>query len=162
MLAFSRFIDLRGIVETIYSENGSTFCAAAKVLPKILCSVECNNSLRKQGINWIKIPPYAPSQGGALESKVKLFKTTLYKVMDNARRLPTLIEFQTFTVEAVRIVNDRPLTTPSDQPKDLLLITPSCVLGQKLASCTPLGGTSTHIVTYKIWTAKYLLQNICD
>ena len=63
---------------------------------------------------------------------VKLFKTTLYKVMDNARRLPTLIEMQTFTVEAVRIVNDRPLTTPSDHFNDLLLITPSCFLGQKL------------------------------
>ena len=63
---------------------------------------------------------------------VKLFKTTLYKVMDNARRLPTLIELQTFTVETVRIVNDRPLTTPSDQPNDLP-ITPSCFLGQKLA-----------------------------
>ena len=34
--------------------------------------------------------------------------------MDNARRLPTLVELQTFTVETVRIVNDRPLTTPSD------------------------------------------------
>ena len=138
LLAFSRFINLRGSVETIYS-NGSTFCAAAKILPKILCSVEFNNSLRKQGINWIKIPPNAPSQGGAWESMVKLFKTTLYKVMDNARRLPTLIELQTFTVETVRIVNDRPLTTPSDQPNDLLPITPSCFLGQKLAPCTLSG-----------------------
>ena len=59
--------------------------------------------------------------------------------MDNARRLPTLIELQIFTVETVRIVNDRPLTTPSDQPNDLLPITPSCFLGQKLAPCTPLG-----------------------
>ena len=127
-------------------------------LPKILCSVECNNSLRKRCINWIKIPPYALSHGGALESMAKLFKTTLYKVMDNARRLPTVIEMQTFTVEAVRIVNDRPLTTPSDHSNDLLLITPSCFLGQKLAPCNPLGETSTHIVTYKIWTAKYLLK----
>ena len=45
LLAFSRFINLRGSVETIYSDNCSTFCAAAKVLPKILCSVEFNNSL---------------------------------------------------------------------------------------------------------------------
>ena len=139
LLAFSRFINLRGSVETIYSDNGSTFCAAAKVLPNILCSVEFNNSLRKQGINWIKIPPYAPTQGGAWESMVKLFKTTLYKVMDNARHLPTLIALQTFAVETVRIVNDRPLTTPSDQPNDLFPITPSCFLGQKLAPCTPSG-----------------------
>ena len=70
----------------------------------------------KKIINWIKIVPYAPSQGGALESMVKLFKTALYKVMDSARRLPNLIELQTYTLKAVRIVNDRSLTTPRDQP----------------------------------------------
>ena len=139
LLAFSRFINLRGRAETIYSDNGSTFCAAVKVLPNIFCSVEFNNSLRKQGINWIKIPPYAPSQVGAWESMVKLFKTMLHKVMDDARRLPILIELQTFTVETIRIVNDRPLPTSSDQPNDLLPITPSCFLEQKLAPCTPLG-----------------------
>ena len=52
---------------------------------------------------------------------------------------PTLIELQTFASDAVRIVNDRPLTTPSDQPNDLLPITPSCFLGQHLAPNTPLG-----------------------
>ena len=50
-----------------------------------------------------------------------------------------LIELQTFTLDAVRIVNDRPLTTPSDQPNDLLPITPSCFLGQQLAPNSPLG-----------------------
>ena len=116
-MAFSCFINLRESVEIIYSDNGSTFCAAAKILPKILCSVEFTNSLRKQGTSWINIPPYTPSQKDAWEWMVKLFKTTLYKVIDSARHLPTLIELQTFTVEAVRLVNDRPLTTPSDQPK---------------------------------------------
>ena len=37
------------------------------------------------------------------------------------------------------IVNDRPLTTLSDQPNDLSPITPSCFLGQGLAPYTPLG-----------------------
>ena len=64
-LAFLRFINLRGSVETIYSDNGSTFCAATKVLPTILCSVEFTDSLRKQDTKWINIPSYAPSQGSA-------------------------------------------------------------------------------------------------
>ena len=45
---------------------------------------------------------------------VKLFKNALLQVMRRARRKPTLIELQTFASDAVRIVNDRPLTTPSD------------------------------------------------
>ena len=108
-------------------------------MPKLLDSSEFVNSVRKRGINWIRIPPYAPSQGGSWEIMVKLFKTTLRRIIGHARRIPTLIELQTFVSDAVRIVNDRPLTTPSDQPNDLLPITPSCFLGQKLAPYTPLG-----------------------
>ena len=66
---------------------------------------------------------------------VKLFKTALHQVVGHARRLPTLIKLQTFTLD----VNDCPLTTLSDQPNDLLPINPSCVLGQGLAPITPLG-----------------------
>ena len=89
-------------------------------------------------INCIKIPPYSPSQGGSWESMVKLFKNSLSKVLFDARRKPSLIELQTFFFDAVRIINDRPLTTPSDQPNDLCLITPSSFLGQHLAPNTPI------------------------
>ena len=90
-------------------------------------------------MNWVRIPPYVPSQDGSWEIMVKLFKTALRQVVGHARRLPTLIELQTFTLDAVRIVSDRPLTTLSDQPNDLLPITPSCFLGQGLAPYIPLG-----------------------
>ena len=138
LLAFSRFTNLRGSVEKIYSDNGSTFCVAADTLPNLLGSCEFTNSFRKKGTNWVRIPPYAPSQGGSWEIMVKLFKTALREVVGHARRLPTLIELQTFTLDAVRIVNDRPLTTLSNQPNDLLPITPSCFLGQGLSPYTPL------------------------
>ena len=53
--------------------------------------------------------------------------------------MPTLIELQTFTAEAVRIVNDRPLIALSDHPNDLSSLTPSSFLGQQLAPNTPVG-----------------------
>ena len=71
---------------------------------------------------------------------VKLFKTALGRVMEQTRRKPSLIELQTFFTDAVRIVNDRPLTTLSDQPNDLCPITPSSFLGQQLAPYIPLCG----------------------
>ena len=138
LLAFTRFVILRGAVDTFYSDNASTFRAASDKLPKLLGSSEFVNSLRKFNINWVNIPPYAPSQGGSWESMVKLFKTALGRVMEQTRRKPSLIELQTFFTDAVRIVNDRPLTTLSDQPNDLCPITPSSFLGQHLAPNTPL------------------------
>ena len=139
LLAFTRFTNLRGAVDTIYSDNASTFCAASDHLPKLLSSTEFHNAMRKSNIIWRKIPPYAPSQGGSWESMVKLFKTALHRVLQNTRRMPSLIELQTFFSDAVRIVNDRPLTTLSDQPNDLAPISPSSFLGQELAPNTPLG-----------------------
>ena len=56
LLAFTRFINLRGGVDTIYSDNGSTFCATAEALSKLLDSSEFVNSVRKRGINWVRIP----------------------------------------------------------------------------------------------------------
>ena len=140
LLAFSRFTNLRGAVDTFIQDNGSTFCAAADRLPNLLDSTEFQNSLRKNNINWIKIPSYAPSQGGSWEIMVKLFKSALNKTLENTRRTPNLIELQTLFVDAVRIVNDRPLTSVSDQPNDLSPITPSSFLGRHLSPNTPLRG----------------------
>ena len=51
LLAFSRFTNLRGAVDTFMSDNGSTFSAAADRLPSLLDSTGFKNSLRKRGIN---------------------------------------------------------------------------------------------------------------
>ena len=92
LLAFSRFINLRGAVDTVYSDNGSTFLAAADRLSSLLDSTEFCNSLRKRNINWVKIPPYYPSQGGSWESTMKLFKDAFNRVFDQSRHKPSLIE----------------------------------------------------------------------
>ena len=115
LMAFTRFTNLRGSMDTVYSDNGSTFWAAADQLPKMLGSNEFQNCLRKQNINWVRIS-------------------------SNTRRMPSLIELQMFLLGAVRIVNNRPLTTLSDQPNDLLPICPSSFLCQELAPNMLVGG----------------------
>ena len=140
LLAFSRFTSLREAVDTVYSDNASTFRAAADRLPHLLGSTEFQNALRRSGINWVRIPGYAPSQGGSWEIMVKLFKRALNKTIDTTRRMPSLFELQTFFIDSVRIVNDRPITTVSDRKNDLTTITPSSFLGQYLSPNTPLCG----------------------
>ena len=138
IMAFTRFTNLRGPVDTFFSDNGKTFCAAEKQLPQIIESTEFHNSLRQRGINWVRIPAYAASQAGSWESMVKLIKRALVQVMGEARRKPSLIELLTFVSDAIRIVKDRPLTALSDEPNDLKPLTPSCFLGQHLAPNTPV------------------------
>ena len=69
---------------------------------------------------------------------VKLIKTALSQVLGEGRRLHSLIELQTFISDAIRIVNDQPLTTISDTPYDLTPLTPSCFLGEQLSPNTPV------------------------
>ena len=84
ILAFTRFTDLRRPVSTIYSDNGITFQAAAKVLPKLLESTELKNSLRKKGIDWEFIPPYAPAQNGVWEAMVKQIKHVIANILEKS------------------------------------------------------------------------------
>ena len=70
---------------------------------------------------------------------LKLFKNALYRTRQNTRRLPFLIELQPFASDAARIVNDRPLTTLSDQSNDLSQITSSSFWRQSLTPSTPVG-----------------------
>ena len=128
ILAFTRFTDLRGPVSTIYSDNGTTFQAAAKVLPKLLESTELKNSLRKKGINWEFIPPYAPAQGGAWEAMVKQIKHVIANTLEKSQRRPSFVELLTYVGSATKIVNDRPLTPLSDDPRDFTAITPASLL----------------------------------
>ena len=128
LLAFSRYTNLRVAVDTVIQIMARAFRATADRPSSLLRSTEFCNSLRKHNISWVKIPPYSPSQGGSWESMVKLFKYAFNRVFEQSLRKPSHIKIQTFTSDAVRIVNDRPLTSLSDKPDDLAVITPSSFL----------------------------------
>ena len=55
------------------------------------------------------------------------------------QRKPTLIELQTYVSNATRIVNDRPLTSLSDNPLDYNAITPASILTPSLDPALPIG-----------------------
>jgi len=57
ILAFSCFIDLRGPVSSLYSDIGSTFQAAANVLPELLQSSGLQSFFHNRGLTWEFIPP---------------------------------------------------------------------------------------------------------
>ena len=60
ILAFSRFVDLREPVASMYSDNGTTFREAANVLPQLLHSEELQSFFRIKRLSWEFIPPYSP------------------------------------------------------------------------------------------------------
>ena len=129
LLVFSQFTYLRRAVDIVYSDSGSTFCAAAEQLPLFISSTE----LQYSSANEHLAPPV---KGESWKSVVKLIKNSLGRVLEEVRRMTPLIELQTFVCDAVRTVNDRPLTALSSAPNHLSTLTPACFLGQQLAPNT--------------------------
>lgn len=123
-----RFTSRRGIPERIYSDNGSTFVGASHELRDLGqflhkhrdCIIDCTSD---QKIQWVFIPPYSPNFGGLWEAAVKSSKHHIKRVLINNNA--TYEEFNTLIIQVEGILNSRLLFALSNDPNDLIPITPS-------------------------------------
>lgn len=124
LAALNRFISRRGKPINIYSDNGTNFVGASKVIGDFIK----NNSnyiamtAADQSITFNFIPAYAPHFGGLWESGVKSIKHHLRRVLGLANL--TYEELYTLLVQIEGILNSRPLTPLSSDPSDLSVLTP--------------------------------------
>ena len=79
------------------------------------------------------------------------------------QRKPTLIELQTYVSNATRIVNDRPLTSLSDDPLDYNAISPASILTPSLDPALPIGHPhSTDHLRRDFWYNMALAQRFWE
>lgn len=128
MAALRRFTGRRGICSHLYSDNATNFVGAAGELKEIYEFLSqqketIQEELTKLKINWQFIPPRTPNFGGLWESSVKSMKKHFYAVTKGL--ILTLEECYTLLVEIEAVLNSRPLTALSTDPKDLSFLTPS-------------------------------------
>ena len=127
--ALRRFVARRGTVKHLYSDNGSNFVGAEKILRD---NIKCWNQkqiyeyLRQQEIQWHFNPPTASHMGGAWERMVGLVKRILGVLLP--RRLLNDDLLQTLLLEVEAIVNSRPLTDVVLEPGSDLPLTPNHLL----------------------------------
>jgi len=125
--ALKRFISRRGKVVNMYSDNGRNFVGADKELKDLFNSTRFNEELQQvataERLTWHFIPPRSPHFGGLWESAVRSMKQHLKKTVGNASL--TIVEMMTLLSQIEAILNSRPLTPLSDDPKDLNALTPA-------------------------------------
>lgn len=79
--------------------------------------------LANQKITWHFIPPRSPNFGGLWESAVKSMKHHFYAVTKGL--MLTFEECYILLVEIEAVLNSRPLTPLSNDPRDLSVLAPS-------------------------------------
>lgn len=136
--ALQRFVNRRGNVSDMFSDNGTNFVGAKNALRELrqlFLSEQCNRVIddfcRQREINFHFIPPRSPHFGGLWESGVKSVKTHLRRTIGDS--LLTYEELNTLLVQVEGILNSRPLSAMSDDANDLAPITPAHFLRKNKA-----------------------------
>ena len=125
--ALSRFADLRGVPDTIISDNQTSFHKADKDLREWIQNIDFDELIEKTGIdfkpnskaiNWIFNPPVSPHFGGIYETIVKAMKRALYATIKHADLDED--EFRTAVSGAMGILNSRPISPSGESEFDAL------------------------------------------
>lgn len=134
ILAIRNFMSRRGVVKTLYSDNGTNMRGAEAELRRAIQSLD-KNRLQKEGqhplpaqtvTEWKFITPRSPHHGGAWERMVRSIKTALYATLKE--RHPKEEILRNLLVEAENVVNSRPLTYQPIDPETMEALTPNHLL----------------------------------
>ncbi|XP_062710629.1 uncharacterized protein LOC134288772 [Aedes albopictus] len=102
-----RFVCRRGAPAEIYSDNGTNFLGAARLLKEQVEQLAV--TFTGTATMWVFNPPGTPHMGGAWERMLRSIKVAAETAYNNSRKLDDEA-LVTFMVEAESIVNSRPLT----------------------------------------------------
>jgi len=106
----------------IFSDNGTNFVGANNLMKKLPWS-KLESKLHCKQIRWIFNPPSAPWWGGYWERLVRTVKELLRKMIGTAKL--TRKELVNCMGSISYTINNRPLTTISEDDDDLIPLTPA-------------------------------------
>ncbi|XP_055842769.1 uncharacterized protein LOC129909721 [Episyrphus balteatus] len=123
LASFTRFISRRGTPEQMFSDHGTNFVGASKVLLSNFHKslLHCPSAVAHK-LKWNFIPPGSPHMGGLWEAGVKSFKGHFRKVAGNEKF--TFEEFTTLLTRIECTLNSRPLSPMSEDVSDIVPLTP--------------------------------------
>ena len=127
--ALRRFISRRGQPERIVSDNGTNFKAGDKELREALAGLDGNkigHHLHRKGIEWTFNPPAASHMGGVWERMIRSVRRIMKVLLKGQTVTHKVLETTLTEVEA--ILNSRPLTKLSLDPRDKEPLTPNHLL----------------------------------
>ena len=129
MLAYRRFVALRGNCVLLRSDHGTNFIGARGQYDNEMNKTNLINNLEAKGCKWEMIPPKASHMGGVWERKIGSFKKVLNaSLLLLKSRLLCYDEFVTLVMESASIVNNTPLSDIPCNPNEPFPVSPGMLL----------------------------------
>ena len=138
----------RGQVNELRSDNGTNFIAAERELKEALKAWnqdKISKALQQKGVKWTFNPPAAAHHGGVWERLIRSLKKVLLSVIK--QQILDDESLTTVMCEVEAILNNRPLTTVSDNPNGLEPLTPNHLLLSKVQPLLPPGTVVGFLIT---------------
>lgn len=180
LAAFKRFVGRRGRCQRLYSDNGTNFVGADRILQNDILLAEqtwksdLDISFKDSNTEWHFIPPATPHFGGLWEAGVKSIKSHLKKTIGDS--ILTYEELSTILIQIEAVLNSRPLCPITNNQNEFNILTPGhFLIGEPLVAPPERNfelDRKSHIerwnhiqLTYqrfaKLWKRDYLnnLQN---
>lgn len=134
--ALRRFIAIRGNVKEFRSDRGTNFVGAIEDLNFQAINVENGpiaSCLAKNKVIWKFNPPHSSHMGGVWERMIGVARRILDTMLLGSHRNHLTHEVLiTFMAEVSAIVNSRPITPISCDADNIVILTPSMLLNQKI------------------------------
>ena len=127
--ALRRFIARRGQPMEFRSDNGGNFVSAEKELREEIAKwnqQQIHDYLLQQSVKWTFNPPFGSHHGGVWERCIR----TIRKILNALLKEQNLDNEALYTLmcEVESIINGRPITKVSDDPRDMSALTPNHLL----------------------------------
>ena len=129
IMAFRRFVAIRGKCTLLRSDHGTNFMGAKNELGGDLDVQGIKSGIENVGCQWELVPPYASHFAGVWERKVGSVKNVLNVAISQSKQtFLSRDEFHTLLQEAGSIVNNTPFAEISCDPTEPLPVSPANLL----------------------------------
>ena len=154
-----RFLNRKGHVKELRSDNGSNFVGADREIKEAIYQIDnekVGSGLSQHGCKWVFYPPGASHMSRVWERLVKSVKRRLKAIL--GKDLINEEVLKTVFTKAERIANSRPLKRNSSSLNDDGPLTPSHFLNIRPTVNLPLGMVDDKF-SRKRWRHAQLLAN---
>ena len=163
ILVLRNFMNLRGKPRRVYTDNGTNFVGFKDEVVNVVTFFDWARIMDKFAppdyhIEWHFNSPLNPAEGGRWERLVGSVKRTLEPILKE--RAPHEHTLRSFLLEAMNIVNSRPLThVPIDHEEEEPLTPNHWIIGHSNSTQTPVQPDSSSRHMRKQWKISQLLKD---